>query len=240
MENVKNHFEEEAKEFDSLILKLIPYYEEMITSLTLTIPFNTQETIKILDLGCGTGNVSKAVKEKFPQSKITCVDLAENMIYMARTKLSNYSDIEYKIGNFSKLDFDNDYHVIVSSLALHHLKTDEEKKRLYSKIYDALRDGGVFYNADTVLGSNTYLRKVNVEKWKNYMLKNLPMDEVEQKWLPTHYEEDFPASLMDQLDWLSQIGFKELDVVWKYYQGAVYGGIKKTVSVKTRSNKIRI
>jgi hypothetical protein len=45
---------------------------------------------------------------------------------------------------------------------------------------------------------------------------------------------------MDQLDWLSQIGFKELDVVWKYYQGAVYGGIKKTVSVKTRSNKIRI
>jgi tRNA (cmo5U34)-methyltransferase len=31
---------------------------------------------------------------------------------------------------------------------------------------------------------------------------------------------------MNQLDWLREIGFKEVDVVWKYYQGAVYGGLK--------------
>ncbi len=226
MEKVKNHFEDEAKEFDSLILKLIPYYNEMITSLSLAIPFNTQEKIKVLDLGCGTGNVSKIIKERFPQSKITCIDLAEKMIEMARTKLSHYDNIEYKIGNFSKLHFSNDYDVIVSSLAIHHLKTDDEKKYLYSKIFNALGKGGVFYNADTVLGSTNYLSKVNMEKWKDYMLKNVPLDEVEQKWLPTHYEEDFPASLMDQLDWLREIGFKEVDVIWRYYQGAVYGGYK--------------
>ncbi|MGO9387582.1 MAG: class I SAM-dependent methyltransferase [Methanobacterium sp.] len=226
MEKVKNHFEEEAKEFDSLILKLIPHYDEMISSLTLAIPFNVKETIKILDLGCGTGNVSLAVKERFPRSKLTCVDLAENMIEMARTKLFKYSDIEYQIGNFSTLNFSDNYDVIFSSLALHHLKSDEEKKGLYSKIYDALSVGGVFYNADTVLGSNSHLSKVNMDMWKNYMMKNLPLDEIEEKWLPTHYEEDFPAPLMDQLGWLSEIGFKEVDVVWKYYQGAVYGGLK--------------
>ena len=226
MEKVKNHFEEEAKEFDSLILKLIPHYDEMITSLTLAIPFNVKETIKILDLGCGTGNVSMTVKERFPRSKLTCVDLAENMIEMARAKLSKYSDIEYQIGNFSTLNFDDNYDVIVSSLALHHLKSDEEKKQLYNKIYDALSVGGVFYNADTVLGSNSHFIKVNMDMWKNYMIKNLPLDEIEEKWLPTHYEEDFPAPLMDQLDWLRKIGFKEVDVVWKYYQGAVYGGLK--------------
>jgi tRNA (cmo5U34)-methyltransferase len=226
MEKVKNHFEEEAKEFDSLILKLIPHYDEMIKSLTLAIPFSVKETIKILDLGCGTGNVSMAVKERFPRSKLTCVDLAENMIEMAHSKLSKYDNIEYKIGNFSTLDFDDDYHVIVSSLALHHLKSDEEKKRLFSKIYDALSVGGVFYNADAVLGSNSHLSKVNIDMWKNYMKKNLPLDEIEEKWLPTHYEEDYPAPLMDQLDWLRKIGFKDVDVVWKYYQGAVYGGFK--------------
>ena len=81
-----------------------------------------------MDLGCGTGNVSLAVKERFPRSKLTCVDLAENMIEMARTKLFKYSDIEYQIGNFSTLNFSNNYDVIISSLALHHLKSDEEKK----------------------------------------------------------------------------------------------------------------
>ncbi len=226
MEKVKNHFEEEAKEFDSLILKLIPHYDEMITSLNLAIPFNVKETIKILDLGCGTGNVSMAVKERFPRSKLTCVDLAENMIEMARTKLSKYNDIEYQIGNFSTLNFDNNYDVIISSLALHHLKSDGEKKKLYNKIYDALSVGGVFYNADSVFGSTDHLSKVNLEIWMNYMSENLPLDEIEEKWLPTHYEEDYPAPLMDQLDWLRKIGFKEVDVVWKYYQGAVFGGLK--------------
>ncbi len=38
MEKVRNHFEEEAKEFDQIILKLIPYYEQMIETLISVIP----------------------------------------------------------------------------------------------------------------------------------------------------------------------------------------------------------
>ena len=226
MEKVKTHFEEEAKEFDSLILKLIPYYHEMISALTLAIPFQASEKIKVLDLGCGTGNVSKAIKTRYPEAQITCIDLAENMIEMTRIKLSNYDDIDYQTGDFAKLRFDNDYDAVISSLALHHLQTDEAKKNIYKKIYEALRKDGVFYNADTVLGSSNYLTQVNLEKWKEYMQKNLPLNEIEEQWLPTHFEEDFPATLLGQLDWLREIGFKNVDVVWKYYQGAVYGGIK--------------
>ena len=33
IEKTKNHFEEEAKEFDQLILRLIPFYEEMVQAL---------------------------------------------------------------------------------------------------------------------------------------------------------------------------------------------------------------
>lgn len=226
MDNVKIHFEEEAKEFDSVILKLIPYYNEMITSISLAIPFQTNASIKVLDLGCGTGNVTKVIKERFPEAQITCVDIAENMIEMARLKLSEYDNIEYKIIDFSELCFTNEYNVVVSSLALHHLKNDVDKKKVYNMIYDALQDGGVFYTADTVLGSNNYLSNINLKKWREYMLKSISSDEVEGKWLRTHYEEDFPAALIDQLDWLREIGFKDVDVIWKYYHAAVYGGLK--------------
>jgi tRNA (cmo5U34)-methyltransferase len=226
VKKVKNHFEEEAKEFDSLILKLIPHYREMIASLVAAIPFNNSKPIKVLDLGCGTGNISKAVKERFPQSRITCIDLAENMIKMAQIKLSRYHDIQYQLGDFGELEFEKGYDVVVSSLALHHLPRDEEKKLIYSRIYDALQNGGVFYQADNVLGPNKYLNDIYLEKWKGFMSKNISKSEIEEKWLPKHYEEDFPAPLMDHLDWLSDIGFKDLDVVWKYSEFAVFGGYK--------------
>jgi len=226
VEKVKNHFEEESREYDNLILKLIPRYKEMITSLIASIPFDSSKPIKVLDLGCGTGNTSKAVKNRFPHANITCIDLAESMIEMARYKLSKYDDIEYHVADMREFEFGCGYDLVISSLAMHHLETDEEKIEIYRRIYDALRKGGAFYNGDNVLGSNQHLEKVNLEQWKEFMLESVSLREIEEKWLPTHYDEDHPASLMDHLDWLREVGFKEVDVVWKYIIGAVYGGVK--------------
>jgi len=32
--------------------------------------------------------------------------------------------------------------------------------------------------------------------------------------------------LMNHINWLRDIGFNDVDVVWKYYNYAVYGGMK--------------
>jgi tRNA (cmo5U34)-methyltransferase len=178
MDNVKEHFEEEANEFDDTILKLIPRYDDMISCMVSVIPFDKFEEFKLLDLGSGTGNITKAVKERYPNSKISCIDIAENMIQMAKIKLQNYTDIEYYTGDFSEFDFEEKYDVIVSSLALHHIKTDKDKKKFYSKIFSALKGGGVFLNSDVVLGSNEKLSQIYREKWIDFMLINLPEEEV--------------------------------------------------------------
>jgi tRNA (cmo5U34)-methyltransferase len=224
MENVKEHFEEEAKEFDNTILKLIPRYNEMINCMVSIIPFNNSEEFKLLDLGSGTGNITKAVKEKYPNSKISCIDIAENMIQMAQIKLQNYTDIEYYTGDFSEFEFEEKYDVIVSSLALHHIKTDDDKKKFYNKIFSALKVGGVLLNSDVVLGSNEKLNQIYREKWIDFMLTNLPEEEVREKWLPKQIEEDFPVPLINHLKWLKEIGFKSIDVIWKYYGLVVYCG----------------
>jgi len=226
VEKVKNHFDEEAKEFDDLILRLIPGYREMLSSLVASIPFENSKPIKVLDLGCGTGNVSLEVKKRYPDSKIICIDLAENMIDIARFKLSDYHDIDYHVVDLRDFDFDQDYDLVISSLVLHHLTSDEEKIAVYRRIYDSLKVGGVFYNADTVLASSEYLEQVNMEQWKEFMLKTTSENEIKEKWLPRYYDEDHPSPLLDHVDWLREIGFKEVDVPWKYVKGAVFGGIK--------------
>jgi tRNA (cmo5U34)-methyltransferase len=63
-------------------------------------------------------------------------------------------------------------------------------------------------------------------KWQAFMLQNISRDEMENTWLPKYYDEDRPASLIDQMAWLAEIGFSSVDVVWKYYNYAVYGGKK--------------
>ena len=226
LSRVKDHFEEEAKEYDELILKLIPNYEDMVKSLIISIPFEDSMPIKVLDLGCGTGNITLAVKNRYPHAQITCIDLAERMIELAQFKLSKYDNIEYKVGDLRNIDFKSDYDLIISSLALHHLQSNEEKIAAYKKVYGALKKGGAFYNADNVQASSKYLENVNIAQWKEFMLQSLTEQEIDEVWLPTHYKEDYPSLLIEQLDWLREVGFNQVDVTWKYVMGAVFGGIK--------------
>lgn len=230
MEAVKKHFEEEASEFDKIILRLIPYYPEMIDGMVLAIPFPRSSAINVIDLGCGTGTISKRIKEIFPQATITCLDLAENMIEISKLKLSCFSDVRYQVGDFRNYEFDNTYDAVVSSLALHHLVTDRDKIDFYRKIYEVLRPNGVFFNADVILGSSEHIQNLYMEKWKSFMKKHVSEKEIENKWLPQYREEDRPAKLIDQLNWLVELGFSDADVIWKYYNFAVYGGRKACIA----------
>ena len=224
--NIKKHFEEEAKEFDEIIIKLIPYYHQMLDALITSIPFEKNDEIKVIDLGCGTGTISKMVKESYPFASIHCVDIAKNMIEIAKHKLSKYSDITYENADLTQYFFTNSYDVVLSSLTLHHLVTDKDKINFYTKVYHALNSNGVFYNADNVIGSNEAMQENNMLHWKNFMRKTVSEEEIEQTWIKRYLEEDRPAKLIDQLNWLKDIGFVDIDVIWKYYNFAVYGGKK--------------
>ena len=230
MDVVKKHFEEEAKKFDQIILRLIPHYSEMIDGMATAIPFDRSSVINVIDLGCGTGTISKRIKEIFPQATITCLDLAENMIEMSKLKLAEFSDVRYQTGDFKDYEFDDAYDVVVSSLALHHLVTDKDKTGFYRKVYESLRPNGVFFNADVILGSSDYIQDVYMEKWRSFMKKHVSEEEIENRWLPQYREEDRPAKLMDQIAWLIDLGFSEVDVIWKYYNFAVYGGRKPGIA----------
>ena len=59
------------------------------------------------------------------------------------------------------------------------------------------------------------------------MEKNVPIDEIENKWIVKYKSEDRPTSLINYINWLKDIGYKNIDVVWKYYNYRVYGRYKK-------------
>jgi tRNA (cmo5U34)-methyltransferase len=148
------------------------------------------------------------------------------MIGMAQVKLANFNRVSYAVQDFQEYEFAIPYHVIVSSLALHHLVTDDEKQTFYQKVHHSLLPGGCFYNADVVLGASEHLQSAYMQRWKEFMQRQISAEEVETVWLQKYKEEDRPTQLVKQLTWLSEIGYRNVDILWKYYNFAVYGGVK--------------
>lgn len=227
MKNAKVLFETEAKQFDNIIPLLIPFYSEIYNILMDSLPFYRSTPIKILDIGCGTGTFAKIIKENFPYAKITCLDFAQNMIEVAKEKLDNFqSDIDFLVGDFNDLNIKCEYDVIVSSFALHHIQTDDKKKELYKNIYEALRNYGVFFTADLILGVNSYIKNLYEKKWEEHVVKKLVDNGIENETLRKYQADDNPSTLYEHLKWLEEAGFSQVETIWKYYNFAVFGGFK--------------
>jgi tRNA (cmo5U34)-methyltransferase len=221
---IKTHFDNEAREFDNIILRLVPYYPAMIEALALSVCLDRGAPVEVIDLGCGTGTSALEILKHYPHASMTCMDLSAKMLDIARYKLREYPDVRFEQGSFADYLFDRQYDLAVSSLALHHIETLDEKLEFYRRIYNALAPGGVFVNADIVLGSSDRLQDMYLERWKNFMLKKVPADEIENTWINKYHDEDRPEVLTRHLAMMSECGFGETDVVWKYYNFAVYRG----------------
>ncbi|MBN1781198.1 class I SAM-dependent methyltransferase [bacterium] len=225
METVRAHFEQEAPVYDGTILKLIPGYRQMISAVVDALPFGPQDEFSLVDLGCGTGSLTRAILSRFPEARVTALDFSAAMIGEARENLKN-ERIRFVHRDFSKWTWDQPYDAVVSSLALHHLITDEDKKHFYAQCFRHLKPGGMFCNADIVLANTDMLQKAFMGKWKSFMMQSVDADEIEGQWMVKYRTEDVPARMDDHLIWLKEAGFKYLDIIWKYYNFAVYCALK--------------
>lgn len=222
---IKAHFERVAKVFDKNFFKVAPFYKDTIEALVETLPFSQKKKIHVIDLGCGTGNITQALLRRYPGAQVTCVDLAEQMIAMAKIKLSGSKNVTYWVGDARDFPYRGKYDAVIGSLVLHHIE-GKEKTIFYRKVFNALAQGGVFYTADVVMGSNPYLQDLYVERWKRFMRQNLSPGQIAAT-LKKHRREDMPCKLMDELAMLRRAGFKDIDVVWKQHYFCIYGGVKK-------------
>lgn len=97
---------------------------------------------KILELGCGPGNVTQLLKSRFHESQITALDLAPQMIEIARKKLTEVDFRVMDVRNISIIT--GEFDAIMCSFCLPFLsKSDAEK--LIADCAELLVSGGVLY-----------------------------------------------------------------------------------------------
>lgn len=94
-----------------------------------------------------------------------------------------------------------------------------------TKIFNHLNDKGCFLNGDFAKTKSEFLNKKLDEFYKEYLKNNLRGEEL-RVWLHHAFKEDKPVALEDQLLWMKEAGFREIECIWRHQNLAVYYGLK--------------
>lgn len=214
-------FDSIAQQYDAHRRHLIPCYDDFYAVATELATGGGPEP-RVLDVGAGTGLMTRHILDRRPSAVCTLVDFAEEMLNVARKRFAGLPNVRYIAGDYQDVDLGGDYDVIVSSLSIHHLD-DPGKERLYHRLYGLLKDGGIFVNADQVLGATAAIEAEYQRQWKEKIGES-DLSAVEKVAAFERMKMDRPATLEDNLHWLRESGFRDVDVYYKYYTFAVMAG----------------
>ncbi|MEI8134286.1 MAG: bifunctional demethylmenaquinone methyltransferase/2-methoxy-6-polyprenyl-1,4-benzoquinol methylase UbiE [bacterium] len=102
---------------------------------------------RILDIACGTGDLSFEVLHQIPDAKITGIDLAKPMLEIFSQKSSERNtQILIEEGDVEAMRFtDNSFDAIVIGFATRNFS---QLEKAFTEIYRVLKPGGIFINLE--------------------------------------------------------------------------------------------
>ena len=215
------------------VLPLLDVQEDVVCRL---LERNAHPFTRCIDVGGGDGAMTELVLSLNPQAEAVLVDFSEPMLEGARKRLvahtgrwelvqADLSDAGWRAGLPA-----GRFGAAVSALAIHHL-TAARKRALFGELYELLEPGAIFVNMDHVAIDGP-MRGV----WEEQMVANAvhaehqrgggrSAAEIEQELFDDD-EDDRPDSVEEQVRWLREAGFEQVEVNFKWAEAAIFGAVK--------------
>lgn len=210
---VQEQFNLIAKEYDANRRKFIQCFDDYYISAT---DFAAKSLKKkpnlIFDLGSGTGLLPSFWFKHFPDAKYVLVDIAEEMLAVAKKRFENLSNVEYKILDYSTELPAGKPDLVISALSIHHLEHDA-KQNLFKNIYGALSENGTFINYDQFCSEDAAMNKKIEEYWTE-QIKTANLSEKEFERWQERKKLDRECSVRQEIEWLKQAGFKSAECIY--------------------------
>jgi len=215
----------ETADFDGGIRRLLPDYEALLTAIARCVPPTCRQ---VVDLGCGTGELSLRILARLPAVQVLAVDYSSRMLARAKEKVEaalwgdRWRGYE---GDFGDLVPFPPCDACVSSLAIHHLDNGM-KQTLFGRIAGALAPEGWFWNGDPVLPEAPWLATVYQEARPPAAAVADVRARMGVSVEHGHSGPDRLATVVEHLEMLRGAGFSTVAVPWRSYGLAVMGGQK--------------
>jgi len=215
-ETIAQAFDASVEYYDDWMRVALPSYAGIFAAALEQIPFEKNVSIRVLDLGAGTGLFSWHVLGEYPAAKFTLCDLAPKMLEIARQRFAPFpGQFTYLVEDYRLMPSDQKFDLVISSLSIHHL-SDEDKRSLFARIHSLLEHDGLFLNIDQVWGPTEYWQARYWDQWLARVRKSGASEDQIEASVKRRKEYDREASLADQLQWLEQAGFSQVDCVYKH------------------------
>jgi tRNA (cmo5U34)-methyltransferase len=221
----------------------VPEREAQIAAFVDLVPAQDQP-FNILELCCGEGLLAGALLERFHNCTVYGFDGSPAMLDHAQRQLAQYGD-RFRTQLFDLADRSWrapawPVQAVVSSLTIHHLD-GAEKQQLFRDVAQLLTPGGVLLIADVIAPASRAGTDLAAKAWDAAVRKRAleidgNLDAVayfeREQWnmyrYPNDADIDKPSRLLDQLKWLEQAGFADVDVFWMQAGHALFGGRKQS------------
>jgi ubiquinone/menaquinone biosynthesis C-methylase UbiE len=130
-----------------------------------------RNNVKILELGCGTGNLWQDLKDSFRNCEIILSDFSAGMLEKSKGNLGEDA-FSYELIDFHNIPYPGQtFDVMISNHNLYHAI---DLKKVLSEISRVMKDGGVFYSTTNSVEHLAGLRElINIADdsiWPNIVL----------------------------------------------------------------------
>lgn len=126
------------------LLGMRPAYDEFVAQVELF------DGARVLEIGCGTGNITQRLKRARPGAQLTGMDPDPKALARAGRKFRNASGVRFDRGFAQELPYaDESFDRVLSSMMLHHLD-DDVKAAAVAEAFRVLRPGGSMHVVDMV------------------------------------------------------------------------------------------
>ncbi len=225
--SVEQFYNTVSNDYNKFVHRAVPRYREMLWAIFQYVPQDLKPK-RILELGCGTGNLSELIVKTYPNAEKVLVDISEEVISQCKSRLENNDRVEYYQADINELDFPADsFDLIVSSITIHHLK-HHEKELLFKKTFSWLTNEGVFTYSDQFAGVTKEIYDNHMKLWHQFVLNSGCTEDEWELWMKHQDEHDYHATAVEQILWLKKANFSSIDITWRYLLWTVITARKKS------------
>lgn len=232
-EEIKSRYASEAKTYreDALIINFDApnLFKEFIKIIKTFYP-DTKKKYKILDIGAGNGMLTELVFKDYKSSEYTMFDFSSSMLESSKYifEEENLSiNVNRVVGNFITDNLPKGkYDLIISSYALHHIRSTSELKKVYENIKASLTDTGLFICLDNYLGKTDEERKYQITTSLNKWSESYNSKDKALEWGTILETEDSPATIKTIISIISSINVLPLLTPAPGVLATIYGFTK--------------
>ncbi|MEO0475005.1 MAG: class I SAM-dependent methyltransferase [Planctomycetota bacterium] len=235
VEEIRERFDNDVERFSNLETGQnatidSPLCLELVAEAASVVTPNAKS---ILDIGCGAGNYTLKLVERFEGADATLIDLSGPMLDRAQQRVgaATAGRVETIQSDVREAVLGNQRHdVAVAAAVLHHLRSDEEWSAVCHKIFESLKPGGSFWIVDLISHSHTRVQNAMWQRYGDYLVR-LKGQAYRDQVFDYVEKEDSPVPLMTIIDHLRDAGFVGVEVLHKHNCFAALGAVKPEAGI---------